>query len=145
MAGRHSAASQLVLEHALEGARLEPPRSLSAEERADWTEIVACYPAGYFDAANGTILAELVRAMSHSRMLSEQLDAMRKCSLISTTAKGTRQRTAFLQLAKMHIATSRMVSVLATKLRLPNSSYRRDRYDERKMAMTPSGPRPWET
>jgi hypothetical protein len=100
---------------------------------------------GQYRPIGGVEIAGGVARHDFGPILSEQLGAMRKCSLISTTAMGMRQRTAFLQLAKMHIATSRMVSLLATKLRLPNSSYRRDRYDERKMAMTPSGPRPWET
>jgi hypothetical protein len=142
---RHSAAEQAAAEIALESPRLAPPAELSPEEAAHWRTIVASMPASWFDGANGPTLCELVHHIALSKQLAEQLATLRQTKLTAPTARGQRERDAFAQLLGLAREESKTIASLSTKLRLTNSSFRRDEQaDARLKHAQPQGPRPWE-
>jgi hypothetical protein len=66
-------------------------------------------------------------------------------TILSAHDSKASQRDAFAQLLAMHRQESAAIASLSTKLRLTNSSFRRDeRYNDRKRVTTPSGRPPWE-
>jgi hypothetical protein len=141
---RHSAAEQAALASAIEGPTLAPPPELSAEEAQSWREITASLPPSWFDSGNAPVLAELCRHMALSRQIAEELATMRKRKLTSDTPHGAKQREIFRQLLQAAREESRLIAMLSVKLRLTNSSHRRDeRYDDRRR-LALQGRRPWE-
>jgi hypothetical protein len=142
---RHSAAEQAAASLAIAAPELVPPAELTPEEVATWREITAAFPASWFDGANGPLLAELCRHIALSNHLAEELRAMRHAKLNAATRRGGQVREAYAQLLSMHRAQSQAIMQLSTKLRLTNSSHRRDeRYDDRRRLALPSGRVPWE-
>jgi hypothetical protein len=144
-----AAAELEVIPFAIASPALEPPIDLTPEQRSDWNRIVSAFEPDWFDLGNSPLLTELVRHVSFSRQLSEQLAALRKRALASSTPASGKQLRVFTQLLRQQRAESQIISVLSTKLRLPNSSHRtndprRGRGDGRLAATVPSGPKPWE-
>jgi hypothetical protein len=142
---RHSSAELSVAEVALESPRIEPPGELSPEEAIVWGEITAAMPPSWFDSGNAPVLRELCVHLVLSRQLGEQLRALRRTNLTAATVRGQRQREAFCDLVNMAAAESKLIAQLSVKLRLTNSSHRRDeKYDDRRRFAQPNFPRPWE-
>jgi hypothetical protein len=124
------------------GKPLPPPPELTAEQQAIWHEIVDPFPAERFDAGSVPVLIGLVCHMVLARQLNEQLEALRKRTLITSAAKGQRQ--IFLELAKMAQAESHLIAMLSVKLRLTDQSKTRKLVAERARESMPIGPRPWD-
>jgi hypothetical protein len=142
---RHSSAELSVAEVALEAPPLAPPAELSPEEATIWREITAAMPPSWFDSGNAPVLTELVRHIVLSRQVAEELAILRRMKLTAATMRGQRQREAFCDLVNMAAAESKLIAQLSVKLRLTNSSHRRDeKYDDRRRFAQPNFPRPWE-
>jgi hypothetical protein len=134
---RRSAASLEVV--GAESPRLPVPRELSEEEASIWNGITAAMPASWFDSGNQPVLVELCRHAALANKIAEELATLRKRKLTA------QQRAIFLQLLGMAASESKLIASLSVKLRLVNSSHRRDeRYDDRLKHRQPQGPRPWE-
>jgi hypothetical protein len=130
---------------ALESPRIEPPVDLSPEEATTWRAIVQAMAPGWFDSGNAPVLAELVRHIELSKQLAKELRTMRATTLTAPTAKGAKQRAAFAELVAQQREESKTIASLSVKLRLTNSSHRRDeKYDDRLKHVQSSAPRPWE-
>jgi hypothetical protein len=142
---RHSAAEQAAASIAIASPELPPPAELTPEEAAIWREIVGSMPASWFDSGNAPVLIELCRHIVLSRWLAGELAALDKTRLTATTARAQKQRAIYQQLLQAVREESRLITVLSTKLRLTNSSHRRDeRYDDRRRLALPSARVPWE-
>jgi hypothetical protein len=142
---KHSAAEVAMEAIAIESPRLPPPVELSAEERAIWTEIVDSMPPSWFDGANSGLLRELCTHLALSRQIAGELATLRRTKLTAPTAKGAKQRAAFAELLAQQREESKLISSLSVKLRLTNSSHRRDeRYDDRRRVALSPNRAPWE-
>lgn|SRR5262245_50439944 len=142
---RPSAAAIATLSSAVPSSPLPPPAYLSEEEAGYWREIVEALPPDRFGGANSCLLVEYVRSLGRSRQLHEEIRTMRDWKLTEETKHGAQQRSIFRQVLRMAQAETRELLRMATKLRLVSTAYRFDhRYDDRKRAVLPSGPRPWD-
>jgi hypothetical protein len=144
-----AAAEREAIPFAIAAPALSPPEDLTAEQQADWVRITSAFEADWFDAGNAPLLVELVRHLSYSRHLGEQLAALRKRALASGTPASAKQLRVFNQLLRMQRGETQIIAVLSVKLRLSNSAHRtndprRGRGDGRLAATVPSGPKPWE-
>jgi hypothetical protein len=142
---RHSAAEEAVVPLAIPSPELAPPAELTPEEAAIWREITGSMPPSWFDSGNAPVLVELCRHIVLSRWLAAELEKMRNADLTAATARGQKQRAIYRQLLQAAREESRLIMMLSTKLRLTNSSHRRDeRYDDRRRLALPQGRPPWE-
>jgi hypothetical protein len=142
---RHSAVQQAAASIAIAAPELPPPADLPPEEAVIWREIVGSMPASWFDSGNAPVLVELCRHIVLSRWLAEQLETMRCANLTAATKHGAKQRTIYRRLSQAAREESRLIAALSVKLRLTNSSHRRDeRYDDRRRFALGQGPKPWE-
>jgi hypothetical protein len=91
---------------------LPPPPDLTAEQQADWVRITGAFDPGWFDAGNAPLLVELVRHLSYSRQLGEQLAALRKRALTSGSPASGKQLRIFNQLLRAQRAESQVISML---------------------------------
>jgi hypothetical protein len=102
---------------------LQPPDSLTADERLVWQETVGGKPADYFGLEQGPLLVEYVNAVCRSRLckvLVEEHSAVRDSS--------TAWRKEFKQLSQLADRASVLVQSLATSMRLTHQSvYRADK------------------
>lgn len=142
---RHSAAEQAATAVAIPSLELPPPAELTPEEAAIWREITASMPPSWFDSGNAPVLVELCRHVVSSRWLATELEKMRNAKLTAATAHGQKQRAIYRQLSQAAREESRVIMMLSVKLRLTNSSHRRDeRYDDRRRLALPQVQPPWE-
>jgi hypothetical protein len=142
---RHSAAEGAVVPLAIASPELPPRAELTPEEAAIWGEIVGSMPASWFDSGNAPVLVELCRHVALSRWIAAEMETMRRATLTATTARGQKQRAIYRELAQAAREESKLIAMLSVKLRLTNSSHRRDaRYDDRARLVTPIGRPPWE-
>jgi hypothetical protein len=117
--GRKSAAS-LSAVTAIPGQRVLPPRELTEEQAEEWRAIVATKPAEWFNRDSQALLVDLCRHIVIARRVAEQIDSFPADHL--PTEEGL---TRYKKLGAMADRHSRVISVLASKMRLAPSS----RYD----------------
>jgi hypothetical protein len=141
---RSSAAAADMIEHAHPKSVLPPPPYLTPEQAATWCALVDPFPAARFGADHVPVLVELVRAMAVSRVIAEQLDALRGRSLTSSSKAGAATRSLYLQLAAAARDQSRVIASLSTKLRLTHQSNTRIRTTDNERRREPPGARPWD-
>ena len=142
---RTPAVESEVLPFAIAAAPMTPPAGLSEEECDYWRRIVDPFPAERFQADAMPTLIELVRAMSRSRKLAEQLDRMRRTRLLGASPERAKLRQLFIQLARHAREEAKLVALLSQKLRMTDQSRSEKRAAAAERRAMPLGPRPWET
>jgi len=141
---RTSAQAQSTARFSLETPPPPPPSDLSVEQQKAWREICADLRPGHIRSDTVPVLAELVRHLSYSTKLAEQLEVMREAELTGRDSAGKSKRSVYLQLAQAHREESRLVAVLSTKLRFTVQARDDSVAAERARKRTPVGPKPWE-
>jgi hypothetical protein len=90
------------------------------------------------------LLVELVRHQHLSHRVNVELDGLRQLNLTGTTARDSKRRTIFMELAHIARDEARVISMLATKLRLAAQTNVRKIVAERERARSVPGLPPWE-
>jgi phage terminase small subunit len=120
----------------LPGQRQQPPSRLSAEAAEVWRGIVASKPHDWFTPDTCHLLEALCVAIVAHRAIAKQLDAGNR-KLAEDDSLGR-----FDRLTRMHDRQVRVLTSIATKLRLTNQS----RYTPKaaNTAAKAKGTRPWD-
>jgi hypothetical protein len=141
---RVSAVSEDVVPFTVAATPMPPPPELSPEQAQYWHGLVDAFPASRFGADDQVLLVELCRHQDLSRRINAELDGLRQQKLTGTSACDRRVRTMFMELAHIARDEARVISMLATKLRLATQSNVRKIVAERERARTAPGVTPWE-
>ena len=142
---RSSATAAEIAAFAHPGVPMPPPAALTPEQADAWRELVGAFAPERFGPDARPVLLELVRAMSVSRQIAEQLAALRERSLTSETKAGAATRRIFLQLVAAARDQSRVIASLSVKPRLAEQTKTRKAVAEAERERSPAGPRPWES
>ena len=101
--------------------RLSAPHELTDEETEVWVAVINAEPADWFSPSTGPLLAQLCRHVVHARRIAELLE-----KATSHIDEETKQRTLSVEdydrLLKMQERESRVITTLATKMRLSQQS-----------------------
>lgn len=124
--GRKSAASLAVVADLPQ--RPEPPPELTADEGAEWREIVRALPADWFPRETHGLLAAYCRHIVSARRVAEMI----RTAVSDDIA-------ALARLLRMQAAQSGALCSLATKMRIAQTGAGRGR-----RAKAPTSPRPWD-
>jgi hypothetical protein len=124
---------------------MPPPAALTTEQADAWRELVGASAPERFGPDARPVLLELVRAMSVSRQIAEQLAALRERPLTSDTKAGAATRRTFLQLAAVARDQARLIGSLSVKLRLAEQTKTRKAVAAAESERSPAGPRPWDS
>jgi hypothetical protein len=141
---RTSAAAQEIVARAIPATPMEPPSDLTPEQREFWAALVGSLPTDWFAEDDRPLLVELMRHMSYSRKLSEQISLMRHECLNASTPHVSKQRTIFLRLVRAAALETETISKLCTRLRLTPQSQQRSRDAGIARSRSARGPRPWD-
>jgi hypothetical protein len=115
---------------------MPPPAELNAEQAQYWHALVDAFPAQRFGADDRVLLMELVRHQHLSHRVNVELDGLRQSKLTGTSVRDRKLRTMFMELARIARDEARVISMLATKLRLATQSNVRKIVAERERART---------
>jgi hypothetical protein len=121
------------------GARLDPPDSLTPEQKIIWAEITSETPSQWFTSENGSLLAQLTRHIDASNYLSKLIEVEK--ALPPDVYDWDRMKE---MLSSLRAESSAIIS-LSTKLKLTNVS----RYGERRVPsnkrrqVSIGGGKPW--
>jgi len=140
-----SAGSGDVVPFTVAAPPMPPPAELNAEEAQYWHALVDAFPGQRFGADDRVLLIELVRHQHLSHRVNVELDGLRQLNLTGTTARDSKARAMFMELASIARDEARLIAALATKLRLATQSNVRKIVAERERARTTTRPPPWET
>lgn len=121
--------------------RPEPPENLNAKQAALWRNIVATKPPDWFLADTLPLLEAYVIAIGLAGALQAELDKFGQ-----TPLGNAKNFARFRRLVSMHQQQVKMLTTLATKLRITQQS----RFDKNKAASqarngAPSKALPWQT
>jgi hypothetical protein len=97
------------------GRRPDPPEKLSDLERAVWRRIVATKPPEWFSADSQQLLVEYCRACVFADQLAEALSKFDESATTLTDP-------AWLKIRDLQERNARLLSTLATKMRLTQQS-----------------------
>jgi hypothetical protein len=140
---RTSAIAAEQAEFAIVGPVLAPPPELTEEQRGFWRALVDPYPSERFRPECVPALCELVRAMSRSAKLNEELNAMRRWEINRKTKACDANRSIFLQLSTAAREEAKLINTLSQSLRLVDQSRVPKSLADAKREREPVGARPW--
>jgi RecA/RadA recombinase len=123
--GRPSAASRdiAVLAPAEITERQRPPHDLTDEETEVWVAVVSAEPADWFTVSTRPLLAQYCRHAVHARRIAEMIERVLSRKTIDVDD--------YDQLLRMQERESRMMTSLATKMRLTQQSTTNHRGNKR--------------
>ena len=117
---------------------LEPPVTLTEAQQGTWREVVACYPAEYFNAALVPLLASYCRHVDYAATIDRELAGFKREWLRED--EGLKR---YKALSAMRMEQTSSILSLARSLRLTNQS----RYTPQRAAMAAvkgGTAKPWE-
>ena len=133
---RKSAASLSVALPSL-GARPSPPSSLSARQKALWTQIVGSLPSSWFGDENLHVLSALVAHIESFELIEREMRG-------ATDLGDTEKLTWYDKLSKLRERESRAVASMSTKLRITQQAKYSTRAAATAAERRPGKAAPWE-
>jgi hypothetical protein len=132
--GKKSVAAMSVARSAVSATdRPKPPAELTPEQQIEWALVVNAAPADWFAPYNQLVLAQYCRHAVAARRVAQVIQQFESQDEIDVSDYDV--------LLKMQERESRVISSLATKMRLTQQSV----YSARKTRPNDSvGPKPWE-